>query len=247
EVVALAQQHFGSGLDARHLPASWRSTANAIEALAFAAKDALLSVDDFAPTGDAYAVARLHREADGLLRAQGNLAGRQRMRADATLRPPRPPRGLIIPTGEDVPRGQSLRARLLVLEVAAGDVDVSQLTACQAVAAAGTYAASLSAFLQWVAAHAEAVWERRAEVVSQLRAVATASAHHRRTPTIVAELAWAWWLLLAFALDVAALTVEDAAHHWAVSWRALGAAAGCQARWQAAGEPTRRPLDLPPG
>src|SRR5262249_9470141 len=26
EVVALAQQHFGSGLDARHLPASWRST-----------------------------------------------------------------------------------------------------------------------------------------------------------------------------------------------------------------------------
>src|SRR5207302_6288443 len=38
EVAALAQQHFGPGLDARHLPASWRSTANAIEALAFAAK-----------------------------------------------------------------------------------------------------------------------------------------------------------------------------------------------------------------
>src|SRR5439155_20019622 len=131
-----------------HLPASWRSTANAIEALAFAAKDSILVVDDFAPSGDAYAVARLHKEADALLRAQGNAAGRQRMRADATLRPHRPPRGLLLSTGEDVPRGQSLRARLLILELVAGDIDVSRLGACQRVAAEGTYALALSAFVQ---------------------------------------------------------------------------------------------------
>ena len=56
ELSALAVQHYGAGLDARHLPGSWRSTANATEALAFAAKDALLVVDDFAPAGDSYQV-----------------------------------------------------------------------------------------------------------------------------------------------------------------------------------------------
>src|SRR5262249_10356019 len=51
ELAALTQQHFGSGLDARHLPASWSSTGNSLEGLAFAAKDCLLTVDDFAPNG----------------------------------------------------------------------------------------------------------------------------------------------------------------------------------------------------
>jgi hypothetical protein len=120
EVAALLQQHFGLEMDARHLPVSWASTANSLESIAFSAKDVLLTVDDFAPSGNAADVARLHREAERLLRAQGNAAGRQRMRADGTLRPAKPPRGLILSTGEDVPRGQSLRARQLILEVSKG-------------------------------------------------------------------------------------------------------------------------------
>ena len=80
ELAALSQQHFGAGMDARHLPASWASTGNALEAIAFAAKDALLVVDDFAPHGNAGDVARLNREAERVLRAQGNSSGRQRMR-----------------------------------------------------------------------------------------------------------------------------------------------------------------------
>ena len=39
ELAALAQQHYGAGLDARHLPGSWSSMGNSLEALAFAAKD----------------------------------------------------------------------------------------------------------------------------------------------------------------------------------------------------------------
>ena len=51
ELAVLAQQHFGPAMDSRHLPASWLSTGNALEGLAFQAKDVLLVVDDFAPTG----------------------------------------------------------------------------------------------------------------------------------------------------------------------------------------------------
>src|SRR6185503_10786184 len=86
ELAALAQQHFGAGLDARHFPGSWSSTGNALEATAFALKDAIMVVDDFAPCGSTSDVQRLHREADRLLRAQGNHSGRQRMRADSSLR-----------------------------------------------------------------------------------------------------------------------------------------------------------------
>jgi hypothetical protein len=50
-VAALCQQHFGAAMDARGLPANFASTGNALQWLAFYAKDALLVVDDFAPTG----------------------------------------------------------------------------------------------------------------------------------------------------------------------------------------------------
>src|SRR5262249_21269148 len=66
ELAALCQQHWGAGMDARHLPGSWASTGNSLESLAFAAKDALLVVDDFAPGGGTHDVQRYHREADRL-------------------------------------------------------------------------------------------------------------------------------------------------------------------------------------
>jgi Domain of unknown function (DUF3854)/Domain of unknown function (DUF927) len=149
ELAALAQQHFGAGFDARHLPGSWLSTGNALEALAFAAKDILLVVDDFAPGGAAADVARMHREADRVFRAQGNQAGRARLRPDGTMRPSKRPRGLILSTGEEVPRGQSLRARLLIVEVSPDDVDWERLADCQSDAAQGRYAQAMAAYLQW--------------------------------------------------------------------------------------------------
>jgi len=91
ELAALIQRHFGPDLDARHLPGYWSSTANALELLAFSAKDALLVVDDFAPTSNQGDVDRAHREADRVLRAQGNRSGRLRMRGDGTLRAVKPP------------------------------------------------------------------------------------------------------------------------------------------------------------
>ena len=48
-LAALCQQHFGATMDASGLPAGFSSTENALERLAFEAKDALLVVDDFVP------------------------------------------------------------------------------------------------------------------------------------------------------------------------------------------------------
>jgi hypothetical protein len=244
ELAALAMQHWGAGLDARHLPGSWASTGNSLESLAFAAADTLLVVDDFAPHGGAHDVQRMHREADRLLRAQGNRAGRARCRTDGTVRPARPPRGTILSTGEDVPRGQSLRARLLVLELAPGGLDWARLTDCQRDATAGLYAQALAGYLRWLAPRYPAVRDGlRAETASYRERV-HAEGLHARTPGILADLAsgWRWWL--DYALEAGAI---DAAQREALArraWTALLAVGAEQAAHDEAADPVARYLTL---
>ena len=244
EIAALVQQHWGAGLDARHLPGSWTSTGNSLEALAFAAKDAVLVVDDFAPGGAAQDVQRLHRDAARLLRAQGNNAGRQRMRPDGTLRPVRPPRGLIVCTGEDLPIGQSIRARCLIGEVGKGDVDAAHLTRCQADAAAGLYAQTMAAFLQWLAQDLDRRRGKFRTRRDELRRCGSSGDVHARTPWMAAELIAALSLFFDFAVAAGALTGEERDQHMADCTAALKALAAAQADHQAAEDPVRRFLDL---
>ena len=70
ELAACAMQHFGAGFDRLHLPANWSATANYLERVAFDFKDALLVVDDFAPSGTQHDVARLARH--GRTRVSGS-------------------------------------------------------------------------------------------------------------------------------------------------------------------------------
>jgi hypothetical protein len=247
ELAALLQQHWGAGLDARHLPASWSSTGNALEALAFVCKDALLVVDDFAPAGSVADVARAHREAERLLRAQGNRSGRQRLRPDGTSKAARPPRGVVLSTGEDVPKGHSIRARLLIVEVGRDDVDVGRLTDCQGGAAAGDYAAAMGGYIAWLAARHDEVAGRVRGDVERLRAEVAAAAgpgQHRRTPTLVADLLIGAELYLQFAQDVGAVTAEEAAALRARCRAALLEVTAEQAEHHEAADPAGRYLAL---
>jgi hypothetical protein len=238
ELAALAQQHHGAGLDARHLPGSWSSTGNSLEGLAFVAKEALLAVDDFAPGGGTADVARQHREADRLLRAQGNRSGRGRMGADGTLRPAKPPRGTILSTGEDVPRGQSCRARLLTLELAPGDLNWSNLTACQRDAAAGLYAAALASYVLWLARNYPTVRDGLPAETAALRERLQTGGMHARTPGILADLAAGWRCWLDFAQEVGAITAPGRAVLDLRVWTALVAAGSAQAEHVQATDPT---------
>jgi hypothetical protein len=247
ELAALASQHFGAGLDARHLPGSWLSTDNALETLAFVAKDTLLVVDDFCPTGSQYDIQSLHRKADRLFRGQGNTAGRGRLRADGTLRPTRPPRGMLLSTGEDVPRGQSLRARLIVVEVpqnGIGAVDWQKLTDCQGKAAAGRYAQAMAGFLRWLAPRYRDLQRDLRSEISTLREQAYQSGQHRRTPDIVANLAVGFHYFLTFAQEVGGLGQAEAAELWQRCWNALGDTAAAQKEHQMGSDPVRRFLEL---
>jgi hypothetical protein len=232
EVAALAQQHFAPGMDARHLP-GWISTGNKLEAMAFAAKDALLIIDDYAPGGTASDVQRLQREAARLIRAQGNRAGRGRLRPDGTMRPTKPPQCTLLSTGEDTPGGQSIRARLCIVEVGAGDVDQARLTTLQQQASAGVFAGAMSSFIAWLATDLEGHRERFRQRRDALRQEIQAG--HRRTAWMTSELGAALEMYLYFA---------GALDRWGSCWQALLRTAAAQEQHQADEDPAQRFIAL---
>ncbi len=211
QLAALIQSFFGN-FNADKLPGSWLLTANALEAFAHAAKDMIFVVDDFKPTGSAQDRAKLHRDADRLLRAQGNQHGRQRLASDTTQRKTKHPRGLIFNTAEEVPQGESLVARLFILECRKTSIDFSQLTKQQIRAANGFFASSMSGFIRWLAAHHDKAIKNAPREIAHWRDywAQRQIAHHRRCAPTLGHLTYAWELWIQFAQEAGALTSSEA-------------------------------------
>ena len=243
EVTALAQQHFGAGFTPQHLPAAWSGTGNSINELAYLAKDVLLTVDDFVPKGPAGSVARLHATAETVIRAQGNGAGRSRLDADAQLRGSRPPRATLLASGEDVPAGQSLRGRMLIVDLGPRDLDFTALTAAQAAAREGVLATAMAGYIGWLANHPQRLSNIRQSVEAH-RAGLLDLGSHRRTATLLAELALAWRTVLDYALDCSALTVQEAEQYWTRIQAALVTAGQAQSDHDSDADPAARFTEL---
>jgi len=243
ELAALAQQHYGAGLDARNLPASWSGTANALEETAFRAADALLVVDDFCPTGSQNDINRLHMTADRLIRNAANGAGRARMSKEGGLRATRPPRALILSTGESQVRGESLRARTLPLGLEADQVDWTALGGAQRDAAAGLFAGALAGYLSWLAGRLDEVRAARVTRVGELRSLC-AQGPHKRTPAAVASFLWGWEMFLGYVESTTAITSEQADALWERGWTAMEQAAAAAAVGVGEADPAARFLTL---
>lgn len=241
ELAALAQQHYGPTLGARNL-ASWSSTANALEGRAFALADTLLVIDDLHFTGSATDRARMQRDADRIIRGAGNQQGRARMRADGSLPPPRPPRGTLLVTGEDLPGGASLLARLLAIDMRAGDENETAVSAAMLAAAEGKLAAAAAGFVRWLAPRLDAMRER-------VRATertwwTTHKFTHARTGSMLGSLAAGHAAFRDFAVEAGALSQAQADALGARVEAALLAVGEAQAAHQRSEDPVRRFLAL---
>lgn len=247
EVAALIQRHCGAGFSARNLPGSWSSTANALEDLAFRAKDMVFVIDDFKPSGTGDD--KLHQMADRVLRAAGNGSGRQRMRADTSLRAARPPRGMIICTGEDLPRGQSLRARLGIVELKKGDITPASLTACQKQADEGWYGKTVAAYCCWLASRFEQVKKEIKNRADDLRHAfaAEVAGGHARLPGMLADLYLGYELFLRFAVEATAgeaVTSDELRGELELCRKALIEFGRAQLPHQIAADPPERYFEL---
>ena len=243
-VAALAMQHFGAGFDYLHLPGNWNSTANTNAHLQFVLKDSMFVIDDFVPQGSQADVQRMHRDADRVFRGQGNNAGRGRMARDTSLRNPTPPRGFTLSTGEEVPRGESLKARVWLLDFSKGDIDVGKLTRCQRDADSGLYAQAMAGYLRWLAPEFDEQQRWLGERVAQLREEAMQEGQHRRTPSTIANLGHGFFVFLLFAMRSGVITWQEVKTLNRRAWRALEQAAEAQTSEQAAEDPARRFLNL---
>jgi len=247
---AVMLSHWGPSWNDRNLPGGWDSTANALERAAFLAKDAVFVVDDFVPKGNASEIQRTHREADRLLRAQANRQGRQRMNADRTLAAEYFPRGIVISSGEDLPVGHSLNARMCIIEVTApdrgtpGDIDVARLTKAQEWAAKGFLAEAMAGYVKWLAPQVDELKKTLGEVRRQLRQEAYREGQHRRTPDMVAALCLGWAMWLKFAEAVGAITANEKEELSQRAWLGLGEMAEAQAEHLASEDVANRFLSL---
>ena len=201
------QGFWGSKFDGANLPANWSSTGNALEKTAFLAKDCLLVVDDFVARGTRQEVAYTHRNAERLLRAQGNQSGRSRMTAKAEIRNAFYPRGIVMCTGEDVPNGHSLQARLVIINVAIGAIDTSILSQLQRLSRSRYLATIMASFVKWLAAEAKA--NKLTEVIDialECDHENIGSGGHARTQDNLANLLTGLRVFLDFAEDAAEMS-----------------------------------------
>lgn len=245
EIAALAMAHYGQGWNARSFPESWSSTENAMMKKAFGIKDALFEIDDYNPQGTASDQQAMSIKADRVFRGAANQAGRGRMTADTRLRRTYYPRGMVSASGEDLPAGRSLRARMWILSLTPGTMELDILTECQRHARAGIYAAAMSGYLRWLAARAEQLKaelpiryeELRAEVGSELR-------DHERIPANLAGMRLSIEVFFRFALDIGALSRERAADLESRCKNALLDQARVQADLQETSEDAVRAMEL---
>ena len=247
-VAALVQQFFGPELHDRNLPGNWQSTGNSLELLGFHVKDAVLVVDDFVPSGTSRNdVDRLHREAARVLRTTGNRSGRRRATPDGGLREEKPVRSLILSTGEDLPAGKSLRARLWIVELQHGDVDWQAVSVCKQLASEGCFAEAMAAYVHHLAERFDAAGTDPFRLLREERdkmASAFEVGGHKRTPRIAADLMQGLRYFLAFAAQVGAIDEARRQEFERAAYEALRQVAARQAEYIGEQDPVAQFLGL---
>jgi hypothetical protein len=239
--------HYGAGWGRKFLPDAWNSSANALEANAFRVKDALFVIDDFKPSGGAGDRAKLDGVASRIIQGAADGAGRGTLTADRKTRAALYPRGLIATSAEDLPRGHSNRARLVMVEVLRPLIGTPAQSrayfGAEANAGAGVYALALAAFVQAVAGAYDAVRVGSPAHLARVRELAPHfQGAHGRTGDAAAELVYGWEVLLSFAVQVGALEEAEALALWARVTAALSHTAQGQGAHLADADPVARAL-----
>ena len=214
EAAALALAHFGRNFNARSFPANWDDTESDLEAKGHAAKDCVFVVDDFKPRGATNDVHKLHVKADRLFRSVGNQSGRGRRTSDMKQRAAYHPRGMVLATGEDIPRGTSLRARLALVELSMTDINNGILSELQKAARNGAMERAMGGFLCWMAPSMDEWKNALPDLRRSLRDGANQESFakaHPRAADIYASLLIGLDLFFMYAESVGAVTAEQKA------------------------------------
>src|SRR5262249_24581399 len=159
-------------------------------------------------------------------------------RSDGSLAAVRPPRGLIVSTGEDIPRGESLGARLVLVEVRPGEIKWQALTKCQNGAAQGLYCQAMAGFIHWLAPRLDTMKVGRTAAIQKLRQE-LASKGHKKAANNFADLALGLQTFLEFANGIGAIDTGQRRQLWDRCWSSLKELSSAQDENQQGNDPCR--------
>jgi hypothetical protein len=238
-IASLFLSHFGS-FSETSLPGAWSSTANQLERRAFVLKDMPFVVDDYAPCGmDAR---ELELKASRLLRSQGNLSGRGRLRADLTERAAYPPRGIIIGTGEQHPSGQSILARTMLIELDRSRVNLAALSEAQR--ARSILPNAMAGYVLWLMPQMDKLPGLLRQAFDQTRGTGVFADQHLRIPASFAHLWIGIDCALSYATEIGSISKSEADAVRSQSSNALREVALRQAQSVEGESPSRRFLSV---
>lgn len=245
-ITALLLAFFGN-FDSRSFPANFSDSDSDLEAKGHQVKDGIYCIDDFKPATNAVEATKLHSKTERFIRNTGNGAGRGRRNPDMTAKAAPFNRSLTIMTGEDLPKGQSILARLLVIELAKNDVHIPTLGRLQKYTMDGAFSRIMAANLQWLAPRLDALKTEFPKSVTDLRDTAISMnliKSHSRAPEMFANLVAGANQFYEFLADVGMIdsttkeTTQDAIE------RALITAFKTQSSYQAEQDEVERFGDL---
>ncbi|MGC4106423.1 MAG: hypothetical protein QM753_08720 [Thermomicrobiales bacterium] len=243
EVAMIAASH-GGDFD-RHNAVSANSTYSAIGLLSFRAKNALLVIDDFAPDGNAAQQDRSQGTIQAVIRQGGNVSGKSRMRRDGTLQQEFYSRGVLLLTGEDLPRGHSINGRLFGIEVGPGSIDWQVMTELQEARRRRAFARLNASIISWIIRNWDAVRETYLEQVDvhakRLRVLPLAHARHANAMAMLLAASGIW---LDGMVELEAITKAEADAAWARVARGIEIAGLAQSEAVRAVDPCQQFLRL---
>ncbi|CAM3621638.1 hypothetical protein [Deinococcus frigens] len=248
--MGLVMAHHGAGWSRKYLPDGWNSSANALERSAFTVKDALFLIDDFKPAGSQSDTAKAQASVSRIFQGLADGQGRATLTADRKSRAGLWPRGLVMSSSEDLPRGHGNRARAVIVEVTRPLIGKDKAKSAafydgEEKAAAGVYALALASLIQATAANFEGVRAGGAAWRARVRQLAPHfEGQHGRTGDAAAELAYGWEVFLSFAVAVGAVSQEEARAYWQRVTVALEETSQGQAEHLTEADPVARALSV---
>lgn len=185
-LAAAALTLFGREFTKDTLPVTFQSTSNAIEMMAYLAKDLPFVVDNFVPTYKGDQQTTMMR----LAHAVGDHSGRARMTQARKLVESMPVRGMMVITGEDVPAGHSTSARFYTVELSHTTVKLAALSNLQERAYRGEAVGAMTHYLRWLKVQLEDpafIEAIKQQWFAEVRAAQQASPEHGR---LVEQAGW---------------------------------------------------------
>jgi len=213
EVAAIAMSFYGSEFRRQSLPESWSSTANALVKCAHHARDILMVIDDFKPSHSRYGRQQQQDAFDRVIRATANQSDRSRLNRSSQHQQQYHPRGFVLSTGEELPQGQSMRARLWEGRLKPGQIRSEDLTVIQQAAHNGTYCQLMSGFIQWLAADKSAVQKQLQQRIQHHRECFGRQSGHRQAMEVAGSLMAALEIFFQYLTTGGILPAEASQRH----------------------------------